>query len=87
MGVIAELPVLIFILSWIGLLTPAFLLHYLRHAIVGIAVVAALITPTTDAFTMAVFAVPMVALYVVGIGVSAVVQFVRRRRKKKDADG
>ncbi|MEE9236075.1 MAG: twin-arginine translocase subunit TatC [Candidatus Acidoferrales bacterium] len=81
MGIVFELPVAIFILSWIGVVTPGFLLHYLRHAILGIAIAAALITPTTDVFTMAVFGVPMVALYVVGIGVSWLVQWRRRARR------
>jgi sec-independent protein translocase protein TatC len=70
MGVIFELPVLIFVLSWIGLVTPGLLLHYFRHAILGIVVIAAFITPTTDAFTMTVFAAPMIGLYVLGIGIS-----------------
>lgn len=82
MGLIFQMPVLIFLLSWIGIATPAFLLHYLRHAVLLIAVVAAVVTPTTDAFTMAVFAVPMVVLYLVGILVSAVVQRSRRRKKR-----
>ena len=82
MGVIFELPVLIFLLSWIGLVTPAFLWRYFRHAIVAIAIIAAAVTPTTDAFTMLVFAGPMIALYIVGIGVSWVVQL---RRKKASA--
>ncbi len=80
MGVIFELPVLIFILSWIGLVTPGFLLHYFRHAVLGIVIAAAVITPTTDAFTMAVFAAPMLVLYAVGIGVSWVVNLRRRQR-------
>jgi sec-independent protein translocase protein TatC len=79
MGVIFELPVLIFLLSWIGLVTPAFLIHYFRHAVLAIAVAAAAITPTTDAFTMLVFAGPMIALYIIGIGVSWAVQLSRRK--------
>lgn len=85
MGVIFQLPVLIFILSWLGLVTPAFLLHYFRHAVLGIVLVSALITPTTDAFTMAVFAAPMIALYVVGIGVSWMVGW-RRARARRAAE-
>jgi len=79
MGIIFELPVLIFLLSWIGLVTPAFLLHYFRHAILAIIIAAAAITPTTDAFTMMIFAGPMIALYIVGIGVSWLVQLSRRK--------
>lgn len=80
MGIIFELPILIFILSWLGLVTPGFLLHYLRHAILGIVVVAAIITPTTDVFTLTIFAVPMVVLYLAGIGISYVVTWRRRVR-------
>lgn len=86
MGIIFELPVLIFILSWLGLVTPGFLIHYLRHAILGIAVAAALITPTTDVFTMAVFAIPMIGLYVAGIGVSYLVGLRRRARAAARAE-
>lgn len=83
MGLIFQMPVIIFLLSWIGIATPAFLLHYLRHAILLIAVVAAIVTPTTDPFTMAIFALPMVGLYLVGILVSAGVQWARRRKKRQ----
>jgi sec-independent protein translocase protein TatC len=89
MGLIFELPILIFILSWLGLVTPGFLLRYFRHAILGIAIAAAVVTPTTDAFTMTVFAAPMVGLYVVGIGVSWVVAWRRQKRKaeKEETSG
>ncbi len=79
MGVIFELPVLIFLLSWIGLVTPGFLIHYFRHALLAIVIAAAAITPTTDAFTMLIFAGPMIVLYVIGIGVSWAVQLSRRK--------
>lgn len=85
MGVIFELPVLIFILSWLGLVTPGFLIHYFRHAVIGIVVIAAVITPTTDAFTMAIFAAPMVGLYILGIGVSWLVNL-RRTRARRAAE-
>jgi len=78
MGVIFELPVLVFILSWIGLVTPGFLIHYFRHAVLAIAILAAVITPTTDAFTMTVFAAPMIGLYVLSIGLSYLVTLRRR---------
>jgi sec-independent protein translocase protein TatC len=80
MGAVFELPVLIFFLSRIGLVTPGFLMRHLRTAVVIIAVVAAVITPTGDVITMTVFAGPMVLLYLLGVLVSWL--FVRR-----DADG
>lgn len=86
MGVIFQLPVLIFILSWLGLVTPQFLVHYMRHAFLAIAVVAAVVTPTTDVFTMTVFAAPMVGLYLVGIVISYLVSWRRRARAARQAE-
>lgn len=79
LGVIFEIPVLVFFLSLMGLVTPSFLWRYFRHAILIIAILAAVITPTTDVVTMTVFAVPMLALYLLSIGVSFLV--VRRRER------
>ncbi len=81
LGVIFQLPILVFILSVFGIVTPRFLWDNFRYAVLVIAVAAAVITPTTDVVTMTVFMAPMLALYVVGIGVSAVVV----RGKKKEA--
>lgn len=78
-GVIFQLPVLIFILSLFGMVTPKFLWDNFRYAVLVIAIVAAVVTPTPDAVTMLVFMAPMLLLYLVGIGVSAVV--VRDKRK------
>lgn len=82
MGVIFQMPVAIFLLSWIGVVTPGFLIHYARHAVLGIVVAAALITPTGDAFTLAVFALPMILLYLLGIPVSYLT--VRRRSRRQE---
>jgi sec-independent protein translocase protein TatC len=79
LGIIFELPVLIFFLALFNIVTPQFLWKNLRYAILIIAVVAAIVTPTPDATTMLVFMAPMVALYFLGIGVAAVV--VRRKAK------
>jgi sec-independent protein translocase protein TatC len=73
LGVIFELPVLIFILSLFGIVTPKFLLKNFRYAMLIIAVVAAVVTPTPDATTMLVFMAPMVVLYFLGVLVSYVV--------------
>jgi sec-independent protein translocase protein TatC len=79
LGIIFELPVLIFFLALFNIVTPKFLWKNLRYAILIIAVVAAIVTPTPDATTMLVFMAPMVALYFLGIGVAALV--VRRKAK------
>jgi sec-independent protein translocase protein TatC len=73
LGLVFELPVLIFILSLFGIVTPKFLLKNFRYAMVIITVAAAIITPTPDATTMLVFMVPMILLYFLGVLVSYVV--------------
>src|SRR6266481_3122193 len=79
LGIIFELPVLIFFLALFNIVTPQFLWKNLRYAILIIAVVAAIVTPTPDATTMLVFMAPMVLLYFIGIGVAALV--VRKKAK------
>ena len=83
LGIIFELPVLIFFLALFNIVTPKFLWKNLRYAILIIAVVAAIVTPTPDATTMLVFMAPMVGLYFLGIGVAALV--VRHKEKQKAA--
>ena len=61
-------------------MTPQFLWRNFRYAILVIAVVAAIITPTPDAQTMLIFMLPMVLLYFIGIAVSAAV--VRKQNKR-----
>jgi sec-independent protein translocase protein TatC len=80
MGLMFELPVLIFFLSLFGIVTPKFLWKNFRYAILIIAVVAAIVTPTPDATTMLIFMAPMIGLYFLGIAVSAVVTRRRERR-------
>ncbi len=67
MGIVFELPVLAWLFARLGLLTSSFLKTYRRHAIVVILIVAAIITPTTDAFTLMLVAVPIWMLYEVSI--------------------
>ena len=67
MGVVFELPVVCALMGRMGLLTDHFMAEYRRHAIVAILVVAAIITPTTDVFTLFVVALPIYLLYEVSI--------------------
>tara|TARA_B100000214_G_scaffold353851_1_gene310215 strand:- start:95 stop:823 length:729 start_codon:yes stop_codon:yes gene_type:complete len=68
-GLIFELPVIVFILSVIGLLTPAFMRHYRRYAIVIILVLSAFITPP-DPVSLVLMSIPLLVLYELSIGVS-----------------
>jgi len=72
-GVVFELPIVIYFLSKLGLVTPAFLKVYRRHAMVIILIVAALITPSPDVTSQIMVAIPLFILYEVGIWVSAMV--------------
>ena len=69
MGVVFELPVVAGLMGRMGLISGQLMQHYRRHAIVAILVVAAVITPTTDIFTLLVVALPIYLLYEVSIGV------------------
>ncbi len=67
MGVAFETPLVIFFLAKVGIITPAMLSHYRRYAILAIAVVAAVITPTPDPFNMMIVMVPLFILYEAGV--------------------
>ncbi len=66
-ALVFELPVVIFLLTLLHLLSPRFLLRHSRYAILAIVIIAAIITPTPDVFNLMLFAVPMCALYFVGV--------------------
>jgi sec-independent protein translocase protein TatC len=87
LGLVFELPILVFFLSVFGIVTPKFLWQNFRYAIAIIAIVAAIITPTPDAQTMLIFMAPMVLLYFVGIAVSAVVVRNKNKRLAAEAKG
>lgn len=70
MGITFELPVLCWLLSRFGLIDAALLRRYRRHAVVAILVVAAIITPTADAFTLFAVALPMWLLYELSIAIA-----------------
>lgn len=67
MGVVFELPVLCWLLSKLGLLHADTLRLYRRHAVVVIVIVAAVITPTGDPFTLSLVALPIYLLYEISI--------------------
>ncbi|MDR3262566.1 MAG: twin-arginine translocase subunit TatC, partial [Tannerella sp.] len=63
MGVIFEMPLMSWLLSKLGLLHRGFFNKYRRHAIVGLLIAAALITPSGDPFTLSIVFIPLYALY------------------------
>ncbi|MBS1537649.1 MAG: twin-arginine translocase subunit TatC [Bacteroidetes bacterium] len=69
-GLVFELPMVAYVLSRVGILTPAFMRKYRRHAYILILVVAAVLTPSPDPINQLIFATPMVVLYEISIIVS-----------------
>lgn len=80
-GVVFELPMVSWFLSLLGILTPAFMRHYRRHSIVAIFILAAFLTPGTDPVSQVLLAIPLIALYEISIGISAMAW---RRKQQKD---
>ena len=70
LGISFEMPILIFFLAMFGIVSPQFLWKNIRYAILAVFLVAAIITPSPDPWTMCIYAIPMLALYLVGIGVA-----------------
>lgn len=66
-GAVFELPVLIFFLTLLRVASPRWLLANSRYAILGITILAALITPTPDVVNLTIFAAPMILLYFLGL--------------------
>jgi len=67
LGIMAELPVVSWLLAKLGVLTDAFMRRYRKHAIVVILIISAIITPTADAFTLMLVFVPIYILYELSI--------------------
>jgi sec-independent protein translocase protein TatC len=82
-GVGFEVPVLLVALQLVGVLTPRRLLGWWRMAVVLIVVAAAVITPSGDPITMTALAVPMILLYLMSVGVGALLLRLRRRRVER----
>ena len=82
-GIVFELPIIIFILSKLGIMTPQFMRKSRQYAIIIIFIIAAIITPTADIITMLTVSFPMFLLYELSIVVAS---RVHKRRMKADQD-
>jgi sec-independent protein translocase protein TatC len=80
LGVVFEIPAIIFVLARIGLVSAGFLLKNTKYAVLLAFVVAAVITPTSDIPNMMIMAVPMILLYLLGV----VVAFVFGKKRKAE---
>ncbi|MGA8730202.1 MAG: twin-arginine translocase subunit TatC [Terracidiphilus sp.] len=82
LGISFEMPILIFFLALFGIVSPQFLWKNIRYAILAVFLVAAIITPSPDPWTMCIYAIPMLGLYLIGIGVAWWVHPSRRKAKE-----
>lgn len=80
-GIVFELPILIFFLTLLRIVSPVFLVRHSRYAILGIVVLAAVITPTPDVFNLMMFAAPMCLLFYVGVFASYLLVLKRENLK------
>jgi sec-independent protein translocase protein TatC len=82
-GVIFQLPVIIYILSKLGVMTPAFMRASRRYSTVIILIISAIVTPTADPYTMLIVALPLFLLYELSIYISANIE----NKKNKELYG
>ena len=82
LGLVFQLPVVIFVLARIGLVTPGFLMRQFKFAVLVSFVIAAIITPSADVVNQTMLALPMMGLYLLGVLVAWM--FGRARRKPED---
>jgi sec-independent protein translocase protein TatC len=80
-GLVFELPVIIFFLTLLRVVSPSFLLNHSRYAILAIFILAAIITPTPDVFNLMLFATPMCLLFYVGIFAGYLLVLQRENRR------
>jgi sec-independent protein translocase protein TatC len=83
-GAFFEFPLVIYILTSVGLVKPELLLKQWRLAVVIIAIIAAAVTPTIDPVNMALVMLPMIALYFISIGMSQLAYAARRRNMQPE---
>jgi len=87
LGLVFEIPILIFFLALMGIVSAGWMWRNLRYSILVIFIIAAILTPTTDIMNMCIFAAPMVALYILSIGVAWIVHPKQRRKRQARNEG
>lgn len=82
-GVLFQLPVVMFFLTKVGIVTPSFLRRYRKHAVVIILVIGAIVTPTADPLSQSLISIPLYLLYEISILISA---GVIRKKEREEAE-
>lgn len=83
-GILFQLPVVIFFLTKVGIVTPTLLRGYRKHAVVAILVIGAVITPSSDPLSLSLISIPLYFLYEISIFISSIE--LRRKKKREQED-
>jgi sec-independent protein translocase protein TatC len=81
LAIIFELPIVIGFAAMMGVVDAKFLFKHIRGAVFLFFVVAAILTPTTDPLNMTIYAAPLIALYILSIGIALIVHPKQRRKR------
>jgi sec-independent protein translocase protein TatC len=82
-GIGFQMPIVVFVLARLEIVTPQAMMKYWRHAVVGVVVASAIITPSGDPLSLAVLSVPLIALFFASVYVAR--WSLRKQRSKEDA--
>ncbi len=80
-GLLFQLPVVVFFLTKVGIVTPQFMRQYRKHAVIAILIIGAIITPSPDPLSQSLISIPLYILYEISIFISAIE--VKRREKRE----
>jgi sec-independent protein translocase protein TatC len=85
LGIVFEMPVLVFFLALMGIVSAGWMWRNFRYAVLVMFIIAAIITPTPDILNMCIFASPMIVLYLFSIGIAWFVHPTQRRKREQAA--
>jgi sec-independent protein translocase protein TatC len=80
-GLLFQLPVVVFFLTKVGIVTPQFMRQYRKHAVIAILIIGAIITPSPDPLSQSLISIPLYILYEISIFISAIE--VKRKEKRE----
>ena len=86
MVLVFQIPTIVYVLARVGAVTPRLLGKHVKHAVLGAVIVAAVLTPSADPWNQLVFAMPIVAMYMIGIAIAWVVKPGRRGGEQADGE-
>jgi sec-independent protein translocase protein TatC len=84
-GLLFQLPVVVFFLTKVGIVTPQFMRQYRKHAVIAILIIGAIITPSPDPLSQSLISIPLYILYEISIFISAIELKRREKRELEEA--